>query len=106
VLTVELAVYGGLSASTVGRLKEAWSEEHVRWSRRDLSAKRYVYFWADGIHVQARLEDDAQCLLVIIGATPEGKKELVAAKRSNFGHAKERRAGNFSRPLPAWTRCR
>jgi putative transposase len=44
---------------------------------RDLSAKRYVYFWADGIHVQARLEDDAQCLLVIIGATPEGKKELV-----------------------------
>jgi transposase-like protein len=68
---------GGLSASTIGRLKDARSEEHVRWSRRDLSAKRYVYFWADGIHVQARLEDDAQCLLVIIGATPEGKKELV-----------------------------
>src|SRR5271154_2252573 len=68
---------GGLSASTIGRLKDAWSEEHVRWSRRDLSAKRYVYFWADGIHVQARLEDDAQCLLVIIGATPEGHKELV-----------------------------
>jgi putative transposase len=68
---------GGLSASTIGRLKDAWSDEHVRWSRRDLSAKRYVYFWADGIHVQARLEDDAQCLLVIIGATPEGKKELV-----------------------------
>jgi putative transposase len=68
---------GGLSASTVGRLKVAWSEEHARWSKRDLSAKRYVYFWADGIHVQARLEDAAQCLLVIIGATPEGKKELV-----------------------------
>jgi len=68
---------GGLSASTVGRFKEAWSEEHRRWSKRDLSAKRYVYFWVDGIHVQARLEDDAQCLLVIIGATPEGKKELV-----------------------------
>ena len=68
---------GGLSASTVGRLKEVWSEEHARWSKRDLSAKRYVYFWVDGIHVQARLEDDAQCLLVIIGATPEGKKELV-----------------------------
>ena len=50
---------------------------HARWSKRDLSAKRYVYFWADGIHVQARLEDAAQCLLVIIGATPEGKKELV-----------------------------
>jgi len=67
----------GLSASTIGRLKEAWSEEHSRWSKRDLSAKRYVYFWIDGIHVQARLEHDAQCLLVIIGATPEGKKELV-----------------------------
>jgi transposase-like protein len=68
---------GGLSASTIGRLKEAWSDEHARWSKRDLSAKRYVYFWADGIHVQARLEDEAQCLLVVIGATPEGKKELV-----------------------------
>jgi transposase-like protein len=68
---------GGLSATTVGRLKEVWSEEHARWSKRDLCAKRYVYFWADGIHVQARLEDAAQCLLVIIGATPEGKKELV-----------------------------
>jgi putative transposase len=68
---------GGLSASTIGRLKEAWSDEHAGWSRRDLSSKRYVYFWVDGIHVQARLEDDAQCLLVIIGATPEGKKELV-----------------------------
>ena len=68
---------GGLSASTVARLKDAWSDEHVIWSKRDLSAKRYVYIWADGIHVQARLEDNAQCLLVIIGATPEGKKELV-----------------------------
>ena len=48
---------GGLSASTVARLKEAWSEEHGRWSRRDLSSKRYIYFWVDGIHVQARLED-------------------------------------------------
>src|SRR6516165_581740 len=68
---------GGLSASTIGRLKEAWSDEHARWSKRDLSAKRYVYFWADGIHVQARLEDEAQCLLVVIGATPERKKQLV-----------------------------
>ena len=68
---------GGLSASTVARLKEAWADEHARWLKRDLSARRYVYFWADGIHVQARLEDQAQCLLVILGATPEGKKELV-----------------------------
>ena len=68
---------GGLSASTIGRLKEAWSGEQTRWSKRDLSAKRYVYFGVDGIHVQARLDEAAQCLLVIIGATPEGKKELV-----------------------------
>ena len=67
----------GLSASTIARLKEAWSEEHARWQKRDLSAKRYVYFWADGIHLEARLEEQAQCILVIIGATPEGRKELV-----------------------------
>jgi transposase-like protein len=67
----------GLSASTISRLKEGWNEEHQRWQKRDLSAKRYVYLWADGIHVQARLEEQAQCLLVIIGATPEGKKELI-----------------------------
>src|SRR5712671_5953586 len=68
---------GGLSASTIARLKEAWVDEHARWLDRDLSAKQYVYFWVDGIYVQARLEDDAQCLLVIVGATPEGRKELV-----------------------------
>ena len=67
----------GLSASTIARLKEVWVDEHKRWNERDLSAKRYVYVWADGIHLQARLEDDAQCILVIIGATPEGKKELI-----------------------------
>jgi transposase-like protein len=68
---------GGLSASTIARLRDVWADEHTRWQKRDLSVKRYVYFWADGIHVQARLENDAQCLLVIIGATPEGNKELV-----------------------------
>src|SRR3954464_6577752 len=67
----------GLSASTIARLKEGWTEEHARWQKRDLSMKRYVYFWADGIHLEARLEDQAQCILVIIGATPEGKKELI-----------------------------
>jgi transposase-like protein len=67
----------GLSASTIARLKDVWVDEHKRWNERDLSAKRYVYIWADGIHLQARLEDDAQCILVIIGATPEGKKELI-----------------------------
>jgi transposase-like protein len=67
----------GLSASTIARLKEVWSEEHARWQKRDLSAKRYVYCWADGIYLEARLEERAQCILVIIGATPEGKKEIV-----------------------------
>jgi transposase-like protein len=71
---------GGLSASTVGRMKEAWSEEHTRWSKRDLSAERYIYFWADGIHVQARLEAAAQCLLVIIGAHPRGQKGTRRAR--------------------------
>jgi transposase-like protein len=45
----------GLSASTISRLKEMWSEEHERWRKRDLSARRYVYVWADGIYLQARL---------------------------------------------------
>ena len=67
----------GLSASAIGRLKDGWQDDHAAWQKRDLSAKRYVYVWADGIHLQARLEDEKQCILVIIGATPEGKKELV-----------------------------
>ena len=67
----------GLSASTIGRLKEGWQDDHAAWAKRDLSAKRYVYIWADGIHLQARLEEEAQCILVIIGATPEGTKELI-----------------------------
>jgi putative transposase len=72
---------GGLSASTIVRLMEAWVDEHARWLDRGLSAKRYAYFWVDGTHLQARLEDDARCLLVIIGATPEDKKELVGLIR-------------------------
>src|ERR1700674_1399233 len=56
----------GLSASTIGRLKEVWRDEHEHWRKRDLSAKRYVYVLADGIHLQARFEDDAQCILVVI----------------------------------------
>jgi len=67
----------GLSASAIGRLKDGWLDEHARWQKRDLSARRYVYVWADGIHLQARLEDEKQCILVLIGATPEGRKELV-----------------------------
>jgi putative transposase len=68
----------GLSAATISRLKAVWQEEHGRWERRDLSNKRYVYLWVDGIHFGVRLEPANQCILVVIGATPEGKKELVA----------------------------
>lgn len=67
----------GLSASTITRLKGIWQEDYQRWQQRDLSQKRYVYFWADGIYSQVRM-DDRQCLLVIIGATADGHKELVA----------------------------
>ena len=66
----------GLSASTIARLKEVWIDEHEHWRKRDLSAKHHVYVWAHGIYLQARLEDAKQCILVIIGATPEGRKEL------------------------------
>ncbi len=70
----------GLSPNVVGRLKAQWATEHAEWNRRNLSTKRYVYWWADGIHTGLRAEEstDGQCLLVIIGVTPEGKKERVA----------------------------
>jgi putative transposase len=67
----------GLSASTIGRLKDGWQDDYAAWLRRDLSARRYVYIWADGIYLEARLEDEKQCILMLIGATPEGHKELV-----------------------------
>ena len=67
----------GLSPGVIGRLKSAWEAEHERWRLRDLSNRRYVYFWADGIYLQGRLEDEKQCVLVLIGATPEGRKELL-----------------------------
>jgi putative transposase len=67
----------GLSPSTISRMKEFWTDEHNRWKRRDLSTRRYVYVWADGIYLQARLADEKQCILVLIGVTPEGKKELI-----------------------------
>ena len=66
-----------LSPSVVGRLTAAWQAEYDRWQERDLSARRYVYVWADGVYLQARMEEQAECMLVLIGATPEGRKELV-----------------------------
>jgi len=67
----------GLSAATISRLKTVWEDEYKKWQQRDLSNKRFVYFWADGIYCNVRM-DDRQCLLVIIGATEDGHKELVA----------------------------
>lgn len=66
-----------LSPAVVTRLTATWADEYVRWQGRDLSARRYVYVWADGVYLQARMEDQAECILVLIGATPEGRKELV-----------------------------
>jgi len=69
----------GLSANTISRLKNDWIHEHERWQKQDLSFKKYVYFWADGIYSHVRM-DDRLCLLVIIGVTVHGTKELVAVE--------------------------
>ena len=68
----------GLSASSICRLTESWQAEHERWSMRKLKDVDYVYFWADGIHFNIRLEEDRLCCLVIVGVRPDGTKELVA----------------------------
>ena len=68
----------GLSASTISRLKEVWSDELKEWQQRSLKGKEYVYFWVDGVHFGARMEDATQCMLVVVGATKHGTKELVA----------------------------
>ncbi len=68
----------GLSASTVTRLKSCWEDEYHEWRKRSLAGKQYVYVWADGIHFNIRLEEDRQCILVLMGATEGGKKELIA----------------------------
>ena len=67
-----------MSATTVTRLKAAWEEEYGAWSKRSLKDKHYVYVWADGVHFNIRLEDGRQCILVLMGATADGKKELIA----------------------------
>ena len=70
----------GLSASTVTRLVSQWQDEQREWSKRDLSDEEYVYMWADGIHFNVRLEEDRQCILVLMGATADGRKELIAVQ--------------------------
>ncbi|PTM49103.1 IS256 family transposase [Phreatobacter oligotrophus] len=66
-----------LSPAVITRLTAEWQTDYEAWQKRDLSARRYVYVWADGVYLQARMEPQADCMLVLIGATPEGKKELV-----------------------------
>jgi len=68
----------GLSATTVTRLKAVWEEDFQEWSKRSLAGKQYVYVWVDGVHFNIRLEEDRQCILVLLGATADGKKELIA----------------------------
>jgi len=68
----------GLSATTVTRLKAVWEEEFQEWNKRSLEGKEYVYVWADGVHFNIRLEEDRQCILVLMGTTADGRKELIA----------------------------
>jgi transposase-like protein len=86
-----------LSPSVIARLKGDWQAEHERWQQRDLSARRYVHVWADGVHPQARMEPQAECMLVVIGATPEGKKELVG-----FQVGTRESAQSWRVSLPRW----
>lgn len=76
------AIFGegakGFSPATITRLKEVWQKEYNEWAHRRLEGKEYVYVWADGVYCNARLDDQKLCLLVIIGVTVDGKKELVA----------------------------
>ena len=66
-----------LSPAVISRLTAEWQGEYERWQKRDLSARQYVYVWADGVFLQARMEDHSECMLVLIGATPEGNKEFI-----------------------------
>jgi transposase-like protein len=68
----------GLSATTITRLVGTWQQDYAAWNRRSLEDRQYAYAWADGIHFNIRLEEDRQCILVLMGATPDGRKELIA----------------------------
>jgi transposase-like protein len=67
----------GLSSANITRMKNVWEQEYTAWQKRDLTGKRYVYFWADGIYFNIRLEEGRPCLLILIGATEDGRKEIV-----------------------------
>ena len=85
-----------LSPSVIARLTAEWQAEYERWQARDLSARRYVYLWADGVYLQARMESHAECMLVLIGATPEARRNS-SASRSGFARARRAGASSSSR---------
>ncbi len=70
----------GLSATNIVRLKEGWKQDYEQWRKRDLSGKQYVYIWVDGIYFNVRLDDERSCILVMIGANADGKKEVIAVE--------------------------
>jgi transposase-like protein len=70
----------GLSAKTISRLKQQWVQDYEQWRKRDLSKKRYVYVWADGVYCNVRFQEARLCLLVLIGARADGKKELISVE--------------------------
>ena len=78
----------GFSAENIVRLKQVWQKEYEDWRQRDLSQSQYVYWWADGIYFNVRLDDDRQCILVVIGATQDGRKEIIAVE-DGFRESKE-----------------
>ena len=78
----------GFSAETIVRLKQAWEQHYKEWGSRDLSKETYVYWWVDGIYFNVRLDDERQCILVMIGAREDGTKELIAVE-DGFRESKE-----------------
>lgn len=78
----------GLSAENIVRLKKIWEKEYYLWNKRDLSGKQYVYMWVDGIYFNVRLDGDRQCILVILGAKPNGEKEVISVT-DGFRESKE-----------------
>jgi len=78
----------GISAQNIVRLKQVWQKEYEEWTKRELSHKEYVYWWADGVHFNVRLDNERQCVLVLIGVTPQGQKEIIAVE-DGFRESKE-----------------
>jgi len=94
----------GLSANTVSRLKQQWSEEYREWSRLDLDDRRHVYWWGDGVYSNAR-QYNRLCLLVLIGVTEHGHKELIAVELDNNRSERHWPKGLVVRPQPARGTC-